>query len=197
MSAVSPLSFFLFFLVTYVQTQSDPGFYYHQTMAQLWGLVTLALGDRWVLDFDYQELAKELSKYTSHIEELAAEAGGSVNVTPIENAITLLAAAGASINQERARCLPSSNSCNSATLRSLNDRLAFAERRLTSPAGLPKRPWYKNVIFAPGYETGYAADTFPGVVDAIRDRNWALADSQIVVIAACVTNAASFLVATA
>ena len=179
--------------LTYVQTFSDPGFFYHETMAQLWGLITLKLADDWVLAFDYQELALELSKYTSHIEELAEDAGGSINVDPIVTAITRLAAAGASIEQERARCLVSVGACSALALRSLNDRLAFAERRLTNSFGLPKRPWYKNVIFAPGYETGYAADTFPGVVDAIRDRDWDLADSQIEVIASCVSNAASYL----
>jgi len=27
--------------------------------------------------------------------------------------------------------------------------------------GLPERPWYRNVLWAPGLETGYASETLP------------------------------------
>ncbi len=34
-------------------------------------------------------------------------------------------------------------------------------RELLDPQGLPKRPWYRNVLWAPGLETGYAAQALP------------------------------------
>lgn len=36
---------------------------------------------------------------------------------------------------------------------------------LAAPNGLPGRPWYRNVLWAPGHETGYAAVTLPTLAD--------------------------------
>jgi hypothetical protein len=33
--------------------------------------------------------------------------------------------------------------------------------RLQASAGLPGRKWYRNRLWAPGLETGYASETFP------------------------------------
>jgi N-acetylated-alpha-linked acidic dipeptidase len=34
-------------------------------------------------------------------------------------------------------------------------------RRVSAEAGLPRRKWYRNRLWAPGLETGYASETFP------------------------------------
>jgi len=39
--------------------------------------------------------------------------------------------------------------------------------------GLPGRPGYRNLIYAPGRFTAYGAKTLPGVREAIEDRRWA------------------------
>jgi len=41
-----------------------------------------------------------------------------------------------------------------------------AERLLLDARGLPGRPWYRNLLSAPGTTTGYAARTLPGVFEA-------------------------------
>ena len=43
---------------------------------------------------------------------------------------------------------------------------------LIDPAGLPFRPWYRNLIYAPGRFTGYGAKTLPGVREAIEERRF-------------------------
>jgi len=45
--------------------------------------------------------------------------------------------------------------------------------------GLPFRPWYKNMIYAPGRFTGYSAKTLPGVREAIEERRFADATTYI------------------
>jgi N-acetylated-alpha-linked acidic dipeptidase len=50
------------------------------------------------------------------------------------------------------------------------------DETLAPDTGLPGRPWYKNLIYAPGRFTGYRAKTLPGVREAIEDRRWADAD---------------------
>ena len=46
-------------------------------------------------------------------------------------------------------------------------------------AGLPDRPWYRHVIYAPGLYTGYGVKTIPGVREAIEQKRWQEADQQI------------------
>ena len=42
--------------------------------------------------------------------------------------------------------------------------------------GLPIRPWFRNLIYAPGRFTGYGAKTLPGVREAIEDERFEDAD---------------------
>jgi N-acetylated-alpha-linked acidic dipeptidase len=51
-----------------------------------------------------------------------------------------------------------------------------AEETLAPEVGLPGRPWYRNLIYAPGRFTGYGAKTLPGVREAIEDERWADVD---------------------
>jgi N-acetylated-alpha-linked acidic dipeptidase len=46
------------------------------------------------------------------------------------------------------------------------------DQTLTPDVGLPGRPWFKNVIYAPGRLTGYGAKTLPGVREGIEDERW-------------------------
>jgi N-acetylated-alpha-linked acidic dipeptidase len=61
------------------------------------------------------------------------------------------------------------------------DRILLGvEQAMTVPAGLPGRPWYRHLIYAPGLLTGYGAKTLPGVREAIEGRRWAEAGDYIV-----------------
>jgi len=57
-----------------------------------------------------------------------------------------------------------------------------SERYLTSEAGLPRRPWYKHAIYAPGFYTGYGVKTLPGIREALEQRDWQEAEEQIVIV---------------
>ncbi|MGL1797824.1 transferrin receptor-like dimerization domain-containing protein, partial [Vibrio parahaemolyticus] len=48
----------------------------------------------------------------------------------------------------------------------LNGLLRDIDQLLLDDSGLPLRPWYKNMIYAPGRFTGYGAKTLPGVREA-------------------------------
>ncbi len=62
------------------------------------------------------------------------------------------------------------------------------ERDLTSKNGLPKRPWYVHQIYAPGLYTGYGVKTLPGIREAIEQRNWSEAETQIGITAQLIEN---------
>ena len=61
----------------------------------------------------------------------------------------------------------------------LNATLRQSEGALLSASGLPRRPWYRHQIYAPGFYTGYGVKTLPGVREAIEQKNWSEADQQI------------------
>jgi N-acetylated-alpha-linked acidic dipeptidase len=64
----------------------------------------------------------------------------------------------------------------------LNEKLLLTERALMNETGLPRRPWYKHQIYAPGFYTGYGVKTLPGVREAIEQENWEEATEQIKVL---------------
>jgi len=41
------------------------------------------------------------------------------------------------------------------------------EQQLRAEEGLPRRPWFKHEIYAPGQYTGYEAKTLPAVREAL------------------------------
>jgi len=61
----------------------------------------------------------------------------------------------------------------------LNKRIMGIEQLLTDERGLPKRPWFRHQIYAPGFYTGYGVKTLPGVREAIEQREFELVDEQM------------------
>ena len=59
-----------------------------------------------------------------------------------------------------------------ATRARIDSSLASIDQLLIDPQGLPGRPWYKNLVYAPGTLTGYGAKTLPGVREAIEQRRF-------------------------
>jgi N-acetylated-alpha-linked acidic dipeptidase len=62
----------------------------------------------------------------------------------------------------------------------INASLAQIDQLLLDPAGLPGRPWFQNLVYAPGTLTGYGAKTLPGVREAIEQRRWDDARAYVV-----------------
>ena len=61
----------------------------------------------------------------------------------------------------------------------LNGQLRDIDQLLLDDRGLPGRPWYENMIYAPGVFTGYGAKTLPGVREAIEDRRFDDANTYV------------------
>jgi N-acetylated-alpha-linked acidic dipeptidase len=74
----------------------------------------------------------------------------------------------------------------STSLHALNTQLLGSERLLTSPEGLPRRGWYRHLLYAPGFYTGYGVKTMPGAREAIEQGSWNEAEAEIRRIAAVV-----------
>jgi N-acetylated-alpha-linked acidic dipeptidase len=69
--------------------------------------------------------------------------------------------------------------------------LMHVEQLLTRDAGLPRRPWFRHQIYAPGFYTGYGVKTLPGVREAIEQKNWTEASQQIEIVSKVIDGYAS------
>ena len=68
-----------------------------------------------------------------------------------------------------------------------------AERAFLADPGLPHRPWFRHLIYAPGEYTGYAAVVIPGVNEALDKGDSVRARQQLAVLAAALERAAKML----
>ena len=62
---------------------------------------------------------------------------------------------------------------NPLAVRLLNDQILLLERAFIDDAGIPRRPWQKNVIFGTNVESEYSGWTYPGVLEALYDFDYA------------------------
>jgi N-acetylated-alpha-linked acidic dipeptidase len=114
-----------------------------------------------------------------------------LNFAPLDNALAALDKAAAHYSKARAAAI--GKPLSAAALSTVNDDLVQAERKLTSPQGLPRRPWMENLIYAPGWYTGYGAKTLPGPREAIEERRYADADVEIARVAQVVNDEAAYV----
>jgi len=75
----------------------------------------------------------------------------------------------------------------------VNAILAHIEHTLTDQRGLPMRPWFQHLLYAPGFYTGYGVKTVPAVREAIEQRKYGDVDEAMTRVAA-VVNAEAALV---
>ena len=102
-----------------------------------------------------------------------------LNFAPLENAVDQLNRSASRYQEALQKAWASPQGVPPATLADLNQKMMESERRLTDDAGLPRRSWYKHLIYAPGVYTGYAPKTMPGVREAIDQKRWPEANTEI------------------
>lgn len=78
-------------------------------------------------------------------------------------------------------------------IRRVNEMVYQSERYLTSEEGLPGRPWFTHLIYAPGYYTGYGVKTLPGVREAIEERQFDRVNHEIQLLSETLTGFSSFI----
>ena len=153
--------------------------------AKIWGLLALRLADHPVVLLDPIAQGAALSKYTKALEAQKIQ----LDFSPIDKAVKyfqhtaaqlqLLCQEGGGIGQDH--------------IEHCNTRLGLVERQFLMSEGLPKRPWFRHSLQAPGMDLGYAAESFPGVQQAIDDENLTIAQEQIHAVADRIQAAAVFL----
>jgi N-acetylated-alpha-linked acidic dipeptidase len=104
-----------------------------------------------------------------------------LNFAPLENAIEALQRSAA--RYAKAQAGIEGRAVSPEVLSRVNALLIRSERVLLSPAGLPGRPWFKHLLYAPGVYAGYGAKTLPGAREAIELKRYSAADGEIARIA--------------
>ncbi|HEX8071331.1 MAG TPA: transferrin receptor-like dimerization domain-containing protein [Pyrinomonadaceae bacterium] len=103
-----------------------------------------------------------------------------LNFAPLHNALARLQESAknydAAMRAPAARLTPQAQAA-------LDTALVLTDRAMLRAQGLPRRPWFRHQIYAPGFYTGYGVKTLPGVREAIEQKNWAEAEQQIVLTA--------------
>jgi N-acetylated-alpha-linked acidic dipeptidase len=166
---------------------ADPTFVYEQEMARVFGLEILHMADTDLLPYDYGLYGKQIDGYIAEAGRTASEKKLTLNFVPATQAAHHLAAAGEAVRHYQllgAAPVPAAK---------LNAALRQAENALLSDTGLPRRPWYKHTIYAPGEYTGYAAVVIPGVTEAIERGDGSVAQAQLDILAAGLNQAATDL----
>jgi N-acetylated-alpha-linked acidic dipeptidase len=156
----------------------DPGFAYHAAMARLWGVMALRLANADVLPFDYSFYGRDLLVYLDDVAKAAETRQVPLDLTAARAAAQALARMGTPASGDPAR---------------INRALMQAERDLLSPEGIPDRPWFRHLIYAP--LPSYEAETLPGVREAVVAGDGARAQAQADVLARALGRAAATLLA--
>jgi N-acetylated-alpha-linked acidic dipeptidase len=120
-----------------------------------------------------------------------AEVAPFLNFAPLENGLDSLRKSAARF--EAALATAEAKSLSGVPLDEVNGILLAVERSLTSAEGLPRRPWFRHLLYAPGFYTGYGVKTIPGVREAIEQANWKEAEGEIARAAERLTAAAGMI----
>jgi N-acetylated-alpha-linked acidic dipeptidase len=180
----------------------DPGMQYGAALSKLVGRLVLRASAGPRIPAHYGDFATTVARYLDEVMKLAADQRDKdraladlrrqsafklaaapydpliaprdqgitplIDMLPLQNAVDHLKRAASAADSMLGR----ESALAPATQAQINAGLAQIDQLLIDPQGLPGRPWYKNLIYAPGTLTGYGAKTLPGVREAIEQRRF-------------------------
>ena len=192
-----------FYYYTHFQ---DTEFVYERALAQTAGSMMMRMADADVIPYQFADQADTIHTYVTEVKKLAdtmrtqikdrnADLADGVykaaadpkktsvpppvdivppyfNFAPLDQASDDLTAAAADYEKAFTAHAASADP-------KVNALLLATEHTLTDSTGLPNRPWFENMIYAPGFFTGYGVKTLPAVREAIEQKQWSAVDPQI------------------
>jgi len=152
----------------WMERYGDPGFHYHAAMSRLWGLLAIRFANADVLPLDYSLYAAEVGAYLEGLAKIAPADFFASNIQPLtQKCQAWQAAASGVMSQLEARRAggPAPLEAQELSPAQLNARLIAEERALLDDQGIPDRPWFRHMIYAP--LPSYEAETLPGLREAL------------------------------
>ena len=198
----------------------DTDFVYGRALAQTAGTMMMRMADADVIPFQFGDLADTVRTYVTGVKRLTdtmraevkeqnAEIADGVykaledpkkklvapqtetlppylNFAPLDQAMDDLTTAASEYDKafiaDAQKAPPA-----------LNLQLIQSERVFLNPGGLPNRPWFQNMMYAPGFYTGYGVKTLPAIRETIEQKQWKDADARIAQTAAAIEREATLL----
>ncbi|HTC76299.1 MAG TPA: transferrin receptor-like dimerization domain-containing protein [Edaphobacter sp.] len=198
----------------------DTDFVYGRALAQTAGTMMMRMADADVIPFQFGDLADTVRTYVTGVKKLTDTMRAEIkernteiadgvykaledpkkkriapdvetlppylNFAPLDQAMDDLTTAATEYDKAftaNAQKAPAA----------LNLQLIQCERVFLDPAGLPNRPWFQNMMYAPGFYTGYGVKTLPAARETIEQKQWKDADAQIARTADAVEREAALL----
>ncbi len=192
----------------YYSKFGDPGFNYGRALSMTIGRAVLRMANADTLPFEFKNLHKTITSYVSEMismtdqmrestlvnnqviqgnnHQLAADPARPtklpqpksevpyIDFSALQNSLVTFEASSNALSERISK-----GNISGTSLNKLNEALYKAEQSLLTKEGLPRRPWYKHTIYAPGFYTGYGVKTMPGIREAIEQRDWKEAQEQI------------------
>jgi N-acetylated-alpha-linked acidic dipeptidase len=199
----------------------DPGFDYGVALAETAGRVVLRFADADTLPLNFDNFSDTVARYVKEVTKLADETRDEIaeknrrvgegtytavfdptetyvapraetpapafDFAPLQDALKQLQESAKNYGAAAA----GGRTLSRETQEQLDRILMGVERSMTRDAGLPRRPWFKHQIYAPGFYTGYGVKTLPGVREALEQHNWNEAAEQIKLAASTLSQVAS------
>jgi N-acetylated-alpha-linked acidic dipeptidase len=100
-----------------------------------------------------------------------------LDFTPISRSIETLTRRAVALDEARAAAAKKSPSA--AALAAIDVKIGQSEQQLLDAAGLVHREWFKHLLYAPGFYTGYGVKTMPGVREAIEQGEYEKVPAEI------------------
>lgn len=199
----------------------DTTFDYGRALAQTAGTMVMRMADADILPFQYSDLADTVHMYLNQLQTLATDSRAEakerdqeladgvykalydpkepqmtpppaeaippyLNFAPLEQASDDLTDAAKKFDA-------AFNAADGSAPPEINVDLIKSERLLTDSRGLPERPWFQHLLYAPGFYTGYGVKTIPGVREAIEQKQWTEAGVQMGRVSEALENEADLL----
>ena len=112
-----------------------------------------------------------------------------MDFSALDASIASLSKAAAKYNEARLAM----TSTSPEKLKAINAEITLAERKFLYEKGLPRRPWTQNILYAPGWFTGYGVKTMPGIREGIEDGRYPEAVEQMAIVANAIQNEATLV----
>ena len=109
----------------------------------------------------------------------------------VDNAVDSLTRAARRYEQAQATAMALNFA--SVALGQLNALLRMSDQELLLQEGLPKRPWFKHSLYAPGLYTGYGVKTMPGPREAMDQHDWKSANLELARVAGALDKEAALI----
>ena len=123
-----------------------------------------------------REFALAADPTKPHGDPVPLEPVPQFDFAPLDAAVARLTTSAKAYDDALARNGAALSAAKQAELEALMQTI---DQTLAPDVGLPGRPWYRNLVYAPGTLTGYGAKTLPGVREAIEQQRWADASRYI------------------